>query len=317
MAEPKIKKKKNLVLARVGDYSLHHHWLEGCAGVADRNWDLLISCFGEEPEKWRRDDVEQIYYKGGKFDGLYDAFQQRPELLDQYENIMMTDDDFFMDYKTINRFFEIVEEYDLQVAQPTLTHDSFFVYFSELQNPNFKLRWTNFGEAITICLHSKVWRQILPLYERNPMALFIDNFWSRLTDDPQTQVALVDETPFTHTRPTGGDLWTTYYGAGKGEVGYAQWTTLDHRPNRDKWFLRKIVTHAGVLKNGRRVLGRWRLLPHLLSGWRRVAKGLRRVQTERERRPSLVLRREIKNHLTGEIAPPKTHLIIHGIPTEQ
>ena len=62
---------KNLVITRAGDDSLHEGWLN-----SKRHWDIIVSCFGEQPQKWRRDDVIHIVYQGGKFDGIYDVFQQ-------------------------------------------------------------------------------------------------------------------------------------------------------------------------------------------------------------------------------------------------
>lgn len=309
---PRKDSRKNLIIARVGDNSLHEHWLENC-DYEERSWDLLISCYGKNPQKWQRDNVMQIVYEGGKFDGLYDAFQQKPHILNDYENIMMADDDFIMSAQDISRFFDIVEEYNLQIAQPALTPDSFFVYFGEVQNPKFKLRWTNFCEAITVCLHRNVWKQILPLYEKNPMALRIDNFWSRLVDDPKTQVAIVDETPFAHTRAAGGELHQNYRTQMKGFFPFAQWTMLDMGYDRDSWYLRKIVNHAGVLKNGKRVEGRWRLLPRLVAGWLKTARKINRTQIVRQRKPRWVFWREIRNHLTGGAAPAKTSIIIHGV----
>ena len=119
---------------------------------------------------------------------------------------MMADDDIAMKAEDISRTFDIMREYDLQISQPSFSHKSHALYFPQFHNPRFKIRFSNFVEANTVCLSANVWRQILPLYQNNPMAFFIDNFWARLTDDPARQVAFIDDIQITHTRPFGGEL---------------------------------------------------------------------------------------------------------------
>jgi hypothetical protein len=42
--------RRNLVAVRAGDKSLHPHWLIGDGG---RNWDLVVSYFGDDPGLYR------------------------------------------------------------------------------------------------------------------------------------------------------------------------------------------------------------------------------------------------------------------------
>src|SRR2546423_553078 len=46
--------RRNLVIVRAGDTSLHENWL---AGPVDRNWDLIVSYYGDDPERFRAPDV--------------------------------------------------------------------------------------------------------------------------------------------------------------------------------------------------------------------------------------------------------------------
>ncbi len=47
-------RRKNLVIVAAGDASLHEGWL---AGAGERSWDLIVNYFGEDPQRYRRDDV--------------------------------------------------------------------------------------------------------------------------------------------------------------------------------------------------------------------------------------------------------------------
>ncbi len=300
---------KNLVIVRAGDNSLHEGWLEG-----KRNWDIIVSCYGKNPEKWQRDDIKHIIYRGGKGDGLYDAFQKVPDLLDKYDYIMMADDDFKMAAHDINRVFDIMREYDLQIAQPSFSYQSRALYFPEFHNPRFKIRFSNFVEAITVCLSANIWRQILPLYQDNPIGWFIDNFWARLADDPARQVAFIDEVQITHTRPFGGgEIYDKQKEQGWLSGGQVQYTVPDYISDWDAWTLPKIVCHAGILKNGRRVRGRWMMIPFLFAGWIEAAKNIHRSQIYQNRSLQRSIRRALKNQITAILKPTKTSIIIHGL----
>ena len=314
---PKNLVPKNLVIVRAGDNSLHEGWLEGT-----RNWDLIVSGYGETSEKWQRhnaqrhdaqrDDITHIFYKGGKFDGIYDAFQQVPGLLDKYDYIMMADDDFIMTAQSLNRLFDIMKEHDLQIGHPSFSYQSYGTYFPAYHNPRFKIRFTNFVENGVTCLHRSVWRQILPLYEKNPLGWCIDHIWGRLTDEPSRQIAFIDEVQVTHSRLyKSGELHRKMKQFGWKEEGPVQYTVSDYTPDLDKWWLPRIVCHEGILTNGRRIDGRWAMLPFLLAGWIKAAKHINRTQILQNRSVQKSIRRSFKNQITGNKLT-KSRLIVHG-----
>ena len=50
-------KRQNLVIVRAGNSSLHEEWL---TGAEERNWDLIVNYFGDDPQRYRRDDVRVV-----------------------------------------------------------------------------------------------------------------------------------------------------------------------------------------------------------------------------------------------------------------
>ena len=279
--------KKNLVILRAGDNSLHESWLEG-----PRNWDFLVSCYGENPNKWKRHDIKHLYFDGGKFDGIYDAFQKVPGLLDKYDYIMMADDDFEMTTQDINRIFEIMREENLQMGHPSFSYKSHGYYFAAYHNPCFKIRFTNFVEQGIVCMTPSVWRQFLPLLENNPKAGYTDYYWSRLTDNPAEQVALIDEVQVTHTKPYGNQLNQVQKKKGWSNEGPLKyWIANWHNPEIDHWDRFKIVCHKGRLKTGIMIRGRYFVLPFLFIGWLLSALWIRRKnQTDNHSVPKSILK---------------------------
>ena len=221
----------------------------------------------------------------------------------------MADDDFKMTSQDINRLFEIMREYDLQIGHPSFSYQSYGLYFPAYHNPRFKIRFSNFVENGVTCLHRSVWRQILPLYQDNPMGHRIDDFWARLSDDPARQVAFIDDIQITHTRPHGsGELHQNKEKYNWRWEGPVQYTVPDYQRDVGKWDLVKIVCHAGILKDGSFVSSRDQMLPHLTAGWREAAKHIKQSQMRRKRSVRRCIKFSIKNQRTGTSKLTKTHI---------
>ena len=72
--------RKNLVVVRAGDNSLHPEWLDGSA---ERNWDLVVNYFGDDPDRYRTHDVVRIDGKGPKWPALQTLFLAHPPPCDK------------------------------------------------------------------------------------------------------------------------------------------------------------------------------------------------------------------------------------------
>jgi len=82
--------------------------------------------------------------------------------IDEYDWIWLPDDDLLADLATLNRFFEIVAEYDLDLAQPALGAGSFIAYRITAQRPHMRLRFTTFVEVMAPCLSRRALRLCAP-----------------------------------------------------------------------------------------------------------------------------------------------------------
>lgn len=265
-----IIKNRNLVVVRAGENSLHESWL---GDASERNWDIIVSSFGKSPEKWERDDVINVSYQGGNHDGFFDALRQVPTALKNYDFILKADDDYEMSCPDINSIFALTKKYNLWAGLPSHSFDSYLVggYFQFYNNPNFKMRLTNFVEHSTLCMKKEFVERFLPLWEDNPLALGIDFFWARLADDPKKQIGVLDEVQVKHTRELRGPLHQKFRNEnGKRnenmERGFnpVQFTTKNYTPPQDMIAMR---THAGLTKRGFFLTGQWVCLPLLLAGW--------------------------------------------------
>ncbi len=82
--------RRNLVIVRAGDTSLDPGWL---SPTGDRSWDLIVSYFGDDPEKFRSRDVIRADAKGPKWKGLHAVLAANFPLLQRYDFVWLPDAD--------------------------------------------------------------------------------------------------------------------------------------------------------------------------------------------------------------------------------
>ena len=192
--------KRFLVIVRAGDRSLHPGWTNS---VSTRNWDLIASYFGSDPELYRTDGEVRIDDQGPKWPGLH-ALLTRDQRWRDYDYVWLPDDDLAIDETRINRLFALVASSELQLAQPTLSWVSFYSYEQTLRHPSFRLRYTNFVEVMAPCFESSFLARCLPTLAENQSGWGLGYVWARTLADPARGCAMIDEVELTHTRPVGG-----------------------------------------------------------------------------------------------------------------
>jgi hypothetical protein len=191
----------NLVVVRCGDHSLHDEWLG-----ASRNWDLAVSYFGADESK-RFASADYVHrFKGGKWDGLFAFFSEHPECLEKYDYVWLPDDDIKTTCADISTMFACMTENKFELAQPSLSGESFLSHLISLRNPIFEYRNVNLVEIMVPILDRRLMKQVLPLFKSTKSGFGFDFVWNRFTNDPLRRVAIIDKVQVTHTRPVGGPL---------------------------------------------------------------------------------------------------------------
>lgn len=191
--------RRNLVVVRAGKNSLHPKWLD--AG-RHRNWDLVVSLYDPDARFDNGPDVPVVIQRGGKWDGLYALFSQS-DILDRYDYVWLPDDDINACSADIDAIFDSMRQYDLDVAQPSLTRNSYFTHFALMSCPGFVLRYTNFVEIMVPCLKVNLLRIVLEDFKYSMSGFGLDYIWCRLSDNPRYKAAIVDRVAVRHTRPIG------------------------------------------------------------------------------------------------------------------
>ncbi len=195
----KRKTPRFLAIVRAGKNSLHQSFADD---LPSRNYDLFVFSYHEDVPKPPRSTDHYLLHPGEKIASYAWLFQNRPDLFETYDIIALLDDDLATDVDTLSACFDIGWSYDLNLWQPSLTPDSYFSYAAFLQNPDFKLRYTNFVEMMCPFMTSNTLRQATPFlamgYPTGP-----DLIWSRLHQQNEYKSAIIDAISVKHTRDVG------------------------------------------------------------------------------------------------------------------
>ncbi len=191
--------RNNLVLVRAGDRSLHPQWLSN-----NRNWDLIVSYYGDFPERYK-DQYDFLHcFKGSKWEGIDNFIGSNASLIDQYEYLWLPDDDLFCNAETINNFFKLCKALNFTIAQPALTPYSFYFWPITIQAPACVARQTNFVEIMAPCFRVEHFKKFSRYFGENTSGFGYEWLWENIAQKENIfNFGIVDETPIFHTRAVG------------------------------------------------------------------------------------------------------------------
>ena len=207
-----------LVVVRAGDQSLHPRWTSARAA---RDWDLIVSYFGEDPHRFRGDGEIRIDDEGVKWEGLH-ALLSRDDRWRRYDYVWFPDDDLATDQPTISAFFRHVVELRLALAQPALSWASHVAHRVTVRHPSFRARWTDFIEIMAPCFERRFLEACLPTFAGTLSGWGLDRVWPHLLGTHTRRSAIVDAVEVTHTRPVGGPSYDRLRAAGVTAAGEAR-----------------------------------------------------------------------------------------------
>jgi hypothetical protein len=187
--------RKNLVIAAVGDQSLHTYWIP----KKKSSYDLFLINYGSK--SYKKDAKYYIELKGSKFNLIKKAIQEYPEILD-YSFFWMPDDDVYIANKEIDRLFNYMSNYDLWIGQPSII--GWYGLAMTLNNPNCFLRYTNYVEIMCPCFSRYALDLCIKTFELNKTGYGIDSLWNVILDHPTNKLSIIDDVVAMHTREVGG-----------------------------------------------------------------------------------------------------------------
>jgi hypothetical protein len=190
---------KSLVLARVGNNSLHSCWIDR---ATERDWDLYLSPYQPIPPQQGLDGIVGEVIPGPKWSGIRTVLNEWDGWRD-YDYVWFPDDDIYANQETIGRIFDGARAVGLDLFAPALHETSSFAHFITMRNPSFHGRWVGFVEIMVPGFSRTALEALLPTLDLTTTGWGwgLDSLWPKRLG--YENVGIIDGTPVIHTRPVG------------------------------------------------------------------------------------------------------------------
>jgi hypothetical protein len=246
---------RNLVLARVGQNSLHRLWIDP---GKSRDWDLYLCPFQEMPTQAVDCTVGSVI-PGPKWTGLNQLLNEWDGWR-EYDHIWLPDDDILASQDTISAMFEAAQALRLKLFAPALHEASHYAHYTMMRNASFFARRVGFVEIMVPCFSREALEEVLPTLALSTTGWGwgLDSLWPKLLD--YQDLGIIDSTPVLHTRAVGQFR--------DPDLGRRVLAESDHILERYECG-QQMVTFAGIGPDGRDMqLSPAHLLTKLVDGWR-------------------------------------------------
>lgn len=136
----------------------------------------------------------------GKFDNINAELQQYGSL-DEFDWIVVTDDDVMLPAKFLDRFLYLTSRYDLKIAQPAHRFHSFASFAITKRQWAVLARRTTFVECGPLtAFHRSTFGKILP-FPSSRWAWGLDLYWADIARREGWKIGVIDALPIRHYRP--------------------------------------------------------------------------------------------------------------------
>ena len=120
--------------------------------------------------------------------------------LASFKFVIASDDDIILPEGFLDRYLESVMRYDLVLAQPARTHDSFIDHPFVEQLDGLAARWTRFVEIGPLfSVHRRAFPLIFPFDEASPMGWGYDFVWPTIIANAGLKMGIIDAVPVAHS----------------------------------------------------------------------------------------------------------------------
>lgn len=187
----------NLIICPVGDRPRYGTWL---AGPGQPDFDLFLLYYGDGPDTAAADARYYVRRKGFKFELLHFVTREHEDVLRRYDRVWCPDDDIACGTESINRMFDIVDRYGLQLAQPAIARGQ-FSYKALLRQPGKLLRYSPYVEVMCPVFTRDALFRVADTFTENRSGWGLDWIWAcRFSPG---EVAIIDKVGVHHTGPLG------------------------------------------------------------------------------------------------------------------
>jgi hypothetical protein len=239
---------KNLVIIPAGKTSEHQKWTQD---HRDHEFDLCLLNYGM-PDGFGDINSKNAKYvinkSGMKFKLLSSFIQDNLSVVDDYDRILLMDDDITTSPIEIEKFFRICEENNFDLAQPGLIKGSTYTFIPTLRIGNAKYHLTNMVEIMMPCFSKRLFKETFEDIEFSKYGhgWGLEGIWNKKFHIGNGftkfggKIGVIDDVEFGHFRSLGGGDTKIYEKFG------SPWEELREQENRIgfKWSEMNFTTYS-------------------------------------------------------------------------
>jgi hypothetical protein len=187
--------RRNLLVVRAGDGSVHPAWTRG---VGERNFDLLVSYYGRQPDRFR--DTADIYHAmvGPRWPAHAAICRENIAFMAAYDFVAFACDDLSADLDTWNGLFAMCRSFELDLAQPAIAGEVTFDITRPVED--CALRYTDFVEIMCPIFSRRALALLHGTFSESVSGWGLDFLWRRELMRRRGRMAIIDCLPVRHTR---------------------------------------------------------------------------------------------------------------------
>ncbi len=186
-----------MVFLQYGQGGEREQWL---SQNDNRPWDLIVNKYQEVDVAGFKPDIEILQNGSTKSIGFHNFITQYPDIIDNYDYILLLDDDVQATEDDITAIFTTASAHSLHLAQPSLTQDSVFswpVFFKKGSG----VRRVNMVEIMMPLLSKSALAIMKPLFEYSVSGWGVDFVGSHLVREKLGEcVGVIDDVSVKHAK---------------------------------------------------------------------------------------------------------------------
>lgn len=161
-----------------------------------RNFDIALNLYANQSKTVLAPHDYLIVGGVNKYKAAYQFID--PDLLARYTGFIFLDDDLEMTYSDLSGFLRYCEDHKLQMAQPSLTRDSYYSHEHLLNASNKGWRLVDMIEVMCPYFSREALKTVIRTFDLSYSTWGLDYIWPKVLN---IKPAVVDEFVIKHTRP--------------------------------------------------------------------------------------------------------------------
>jgi hypothetical protein len=190
---------KYAVYFQCGTGSVHEKWLK----ASGENWDLFVNHYDQTYINKIPCNVEFVQIgnqPGTKFTSFNLLLTNWPNLINSYRYILLLDDDILIDEKDINLLFSIADDKGLDLAQASLSSESYSAHPVLKNSGSGGMRYLNSVEIMMPVISQSTLKLGGHLFNQTISGWGLDIALSKFIG-PRSKIAVIDDIVATHVKP--------------------------------------------------------------------------------------------------------------------